>query len=76
MQDGLCSRCASDTVYVDRKAQYSGLGPLHVDFWHVAPLTAYVCTTCGYVECFVERGESRTEIGQKWQHVKPGGTRD
>ncbi len=73
MQDGHCPRCESETVYVDRTAHYSGLGPLQVDFWHVAPLVPYVCTTCGYVACFVERAESRTEIAEKWKHVPPGG---
>lgn len=69
MKNGICPRCGKAEVYAGLHT--IGTRFIKISFWEDARVIQYVCTSCGYIEDYVE-DESRLEvIREKWSKVNP-----
>jgi len=72
MKDGQCPKCGAQTVY---RKQFSrpgyGVSTIQVKgaLSQAAPLDNYVCTTCGYVELYLEDAGEIRYITDHWDRV-------
>ena len=75
MQDGLCPKCNTRTVYT-----HQGVLGVNGSKWEVglrmpkawlstSPLQVYICTTCGYVETYLADRSKVSDITKHWQRV-------
>ena len=69
MKLGVCSKCQSKTVFTSPKKVSTGIGALFISHFSRALLTNYVCTTCGYVESYVDDSKKLQEIENKFIRV-------
>jgi predicted RNA-binding Zn-ribbon protein involved in translation (DUF1610 family) len=69
MKNGICPRCGEAEVYVDR-GRDSRPGII-ISFWETVLLVRYVCTSCGYVESYVDDEAKLEVIREKWSRVNP-----
>ena len=76
MKDGKCPKCNSDTVYTKRQ----GISFASDDYFYVRissdrmsrslkEVDHYVCTTCGYVEIYLEDKAKLDAIAKDWKKV-------
>jgi hypothetical protein len=71
LRTGTCPLCHTSTVHV---VASNALGPAtHVPLsaFTAAAVTRYVCTTCGYIQGFIEEPDQRSKVAQKWPHLPP-----
>ena len=76
MKDGQCPKCEAQTVY-RKQFKRPGYGVSSVQvrgtMSQAAPLDNYVCTTCGYIELYLEDIDERNYITDHWDRVEGAG---
>ena len=65
MRSGQCPKCGSSNVYVK---QY-GLLDVKVD-GRVSEHEDYICTDCGYFECYVTDQKRLNHVKENWKRVR------
>ncbi len=73
MKDGLCPKCGAQTVY-RRKFIWPGYGISSIqvkeEMSQTLPLDNYICTSCGYVELYLEDASAMIYITDHWDGVE------
>jgi len=75
MKDGKCPKCNSATVYAKRNGMSLGEGGVHIYisseriFRSVSGMAHYICTTCGYFECYVTDKPKLEAVTKDWTKV-------
>ncbi|MBS1792309.1 MAG: hypothetical protein JSS81_00565 [Acidobacteria bacterium] len=67
MKNGICPKCEARAVHL-----FSGTGAelsIRLGPFSAAGVVYYVCTSCGYVELFVEDREKLPRIAEKYPKV-------
>lgn len=70
MKTGHCPKCHASAVH----KKYNGFetnGGLYLGLsvFSAAAVDVYVCTTCGYIECYVADEDKLPKIAEKWAKV-------
>lgn len=75
LSEGVCPKCGSTEIYADDRGLADATGGITVlnlhDLWHgsTAPISTYLCATCGYLELFLADTRLIAEIAQRWRRV-------
>ncbi len=67
MKEAKCVKCDSSGIYKHEGLFYRG--NLGISFWSSTRVTDYVCTSCGYIESYVEDKKKLEKIRNEWQKV-------
>lgn len=62
---GVCPKCASNDIRVMRRRIYATMIPLKRTLFGAAYTSWFICTSCGFVETWVERKEDLERIREK-----------
>lgn len=67
MKDGVCPKCAAREVrlFKNTGAELS----INVGFFGAASVVYYICTSCGYIELFVDDKANLPKIAEKYPKV-------
>lgn len=76
MRTGICPKCTSETVYAASKGIRLGDNSLGVAvfigmFGTPSSYTAYLCSTCGYVEFYIDDRSKLQAVESNWHRVLP-----
>jgi hypothetical protein len=75
MKDGMCPKCGAAAVYhgpvgwAEVVSSIASEAQLPMTAMDNAGLTNYVCTSCGYLERYVDSPGDRDTIAKKWEKV-------
>jgi predicted nucleic-acid-binding Zn-ribbon protein len=67
MQDGICPKCEAKAVHV-----FNGTGAelaVRLGVFSAANVVYYICTSCGYVELYVNDKSDLPKIAEKYPKV-------
>ncbi len=67
MKDGICPKCKAKEVHVVENTAWRFA--IHIKFLQKAMLNYHICTSCGYVELFVQEKSVLPRIAEKYPKV-------
>ena len=68
MKDGICPKCKAKEVHVVENTAWRFA--VQIKFLQKAMLNYYICTSCGYVEFFVQEESVLPKIAEKYPKVR------
>ena len=63
---GVCPKCASTDLRVLRQRTWSSLIPTGLTVFQAVYTSKFICTSCGYVETWIENKKDLAKIQQKF----------
>lgn len=69
MKDGICPKCDARTVHTVAGNRFEL--SIQVSTLSRALLCAFVCTTCGYVEQYIDDTRDLPKLAERWPQVPP-----
>jgi hypothetical protein len=67
MRNGVCPKCGAQTIHVRKTGGYRGRVVIAAFYW--ADIIMYVCTTCGYLEEYIEQQPALATIASGWPQM-------
>lgn len=67
MKSGICPKCKSEEVYVDSNDH--GF-TLRIHMFSPHQTHTYVCSDCGFIELYAEKGHDLDKVKEKFRKVK------
>lgn len=68
MKDGICPKCKSEEVYIDKAIRHGIIVSIQMLAAH--PTHLYVCADCGYLEFYAQTGFDLQKVKEKFIKVK------